>query len=104
MPARTAEALMRSRYTAFVRGDAAYLLRSWHPDTRPPALDVAGPRWTGLCIVATEAGRARDETGVVEFEARYEEGGRPGARRERSRFSRVDGCWVYVDGTAVTGA
>jgi SEC-C motif domain protein len=87
---------MRARYTAFVRGDEGYLLRSWHPDTRPPAADVRGPRWTGLHIVSTTAGGPGDETGVVDFEAHYEIDGRPQVLRERSRFRRVDGRWVYV--------
>ncbi|MFF8969252.1 YchJ family protein [Streptomyces sp. NPDC014995] len=93
--APTAEALMRSRYSAFVKGDAAYLLRTWHPRTRPGRLDLdPGTRWTGLEILGTADGSAFHTTGVVEFRASY----RGGALRERSRFERVDGAWVYVDG------
>jgi len=93
--APTAEALMRSRYSAFVRQDAAYLLRTWHPRTRPARLDLdPGLRWTGLEILDTSDGSAFHSTGVVEFRASY----RGGALRERSRFERVDGAWVYVDG------
>jgi SEC-C motif domain protein len=93
--APTAEALMRSRYSAFVKGDAAYLLRTWHPRTRPARLDLdPGMRWTGLEILDTSGGSAFHTTGVVEFRASY----RGGALRERSRFERVDGAWMYVDG------
>ncbi|MFF3847588.1 YchJ family protein [Streptomyces sp. NPDC002328] len=93
--APTAEVLMRSRYSAFVKGDAAYLLRTWHPRTRPGRLDLdPGTRWTGLEILATADGSAFHSTGVVEFRATY----RGGALHERSRFERVDGAWVYVDG------
>ncbi|MFJ1734242.1 YchJ family protein [Streptomyces sp. NPDC088254] len=93
--APTAEALMRSRYSAFVRGDAGYLMRTWHPRTRPAGLDLdPGTRWTGLEILATAEGSAFHSTGVVEFRASY----RGGSLRERSRFERVDGAWVYVDG------
>ncbi|MFI1003537.1 YchJ family protein [Streptomyces galbus] len=93
--APTAERLMRSRYSAFVRGEADYLLRTWHPGTRPARLDLdPGMRWTGLEILATEDGTAFHSTGVVEFRASY----RGGALHERSRFERVDGAWVYVDG------
>ncbi|MFJ8947563.1 YchJ family protein [Streptomyces sp. NPDC102395] len=93
--APTAEALMRSRYSAFVRGDAGYLMRTWHPRTRPAVLDLdPGTRWTGLEILATAEGSAFHSTGVVEFRASY----RGGSLRERSRFERVDGAWVYVDG------
>ncbi|MFJ6726731.1 YchJ family protein [Streptomyces sp. NPDC091281] len=93
--APTAEALMRSRYSAFVRGDTAYLLRTWHPRTRPATLDLGpGTRWTGLEILDTVGGSAFHTTGAVEFRASY----RGGALRERSTFERVDGAWVYVDG------
>jgi SEC-C motif-containing protein len=96
----TDEELMRSRYAAFVTGDDAYLRRTWHPDTCPAHVDAAGgPTWTGLRIVRAEAGGAGDTEGTVEFEARYERDGRPGVLREASRFTRLDGRWVYVDGT-----
>ena len=95
-PAPTAEALMRSRYTAFVRLDAPYLLRTWHPRTRPaePLELDPGMRWTGLEILDTGGGSAFHSAGTVTFRASY----RGGAIHERSRFERVDGAWVYVDG------
>ncbi|MFD9095224.1 YchJ family protein [Streptomyces collinus] len=93
--APTAEALMRSRYSAFVVGDAAYLLRTWHPGTRPGRLDLdPGMRWTGLEILGTTDGSAFHHAGTVTFRASY----RGGSLHERSRFARVDGAWVYVDG------
>ncbi|MET8785231.1 YchJ family metal-binding protein [Streptomyces sp. NPDC004589] len=93
--APTAEALMRSRYSAFVKGDAGYLLRTWHPGTRPERLDLdPGTRWTGLEVLETSAGSAFHTTGTVTFRASY----RSGSLQERSRFERLDGAWVYVDG------
>ncbi|WP_338776841.1 YchJ family metal-binding protein [Streptomyces sp. DG1A-41] len=93
--APTAEALMRSRYCAFVKGDAGYLLRTWHPRTRPGTLELdPRMRWTGLEILDTSDGSAFHSTGTVEFRASY----RGGSLHERSRFERVDGAWVYVDG------
>ena len=90
---------MRSRFTAFAVGDSSHLLRSWHPDTRPTAVGIdPDQRWTRLEILETEAGRALDATGVVTFVAHYETPTGPGSLHERSRFSRVDGAWVYVDG------
>jgi len=90
--AETAEELMRSRYAAYAVGDLDHVWRTWHPRTRPDALEpVPGLTWTGLTVEdATE-----DE---VEFEATYERGGTPGRLRERSRFERRRGRWVYVDG------
>lgn len=101
-PALTAERLMRSRYTAFVVGDARYLADTWHPGTRPDdlALDPA-QRWTGLDIVEVEAGQPGDASGVVEFRARWRHGRDSGELRERSRFVRQRGRWRYVDGTIV---
>ncbi|MFI8950640.1 YchJ family protein [Streptomyces sp. NPDC053750] len=93
--APTAEALMRSRYSAFVRLDAGYLLRTWHPRTRPAQLNLdPGMRWTGLEILDTTEGSAFHAAGTVTFRASY----RGGSLHERSRFERVDGAWVYVDG------
>lgn len=101
--APTAEALMRSRYTAFATGHLEHLLRSWHPRTRPDRAELAESlaeerRWLRLEILATEAGGPFDDSGVVEFAA-YAKG--PGGRErqhEVSRFVREDGDWLYVDG------
>ncbi|WP_046424037.1 YchJ family protein [Streptomyces malaysiense] len=93
--APTAELLMRSRYCAFVKGDTGYLLRTWHPRTRPERLDLdPRMRWTGLEILGATDGSAFHATGTVTFRASY----RGGSLHERSRFERVDGAWVYLDG------
>jgi SEC-C motif domain protein len=102
-PAGTAVELMRSRYAAFAVGDEAYLLRTWHPRTRPEkvGLDPAA-RWTGLAVLRTERGGSDDDDGVVEFVARWAEPSAGAARRgevhEVSRFARRGGRWLYVDG------
>ena len=93
--APTAEALMRSRYCAFVKWDVGYLLRTWHPRTRPGQFEPdPRMRWTGLEILETGDGSAFHSSGTVTFRASY----RGGSLHERSRFERVDGAWVYVDG------
>ncbi|OJF13056.1 YchJ family protein [Couchioplanes caeruleus] len=92
----TAEALMRSRYAAFALDDAPYVLRSWHPDTRPESVEPdPALRWIGLDVVEATGGGLFDAEGVVEFCAHYQDGGKPGDMRERSRFVRHDGQWVY---------
>ncbi|MFF4172912.1 YchJ family protein [Streptomyces sp. NPDC001744] len=97
--APTAELLMRSRYSAFVVRDEAYLLRTWAPETRPDGIDFDPElRWTGLEIEETTGGTAFHQHGTVTFTARHLHGGEPGALRERSRFVRREGAWVYVDG------
>jgi SEC-C motif domain protein len=95
----TAEALMRSRFEAFRDGDAAWLLASWHPSTRPATLDLSdNPTWRGLQIIDTVAGGPDDETGIVEFRATYvPAGGGVDVMQERSRFVREGGRWYYVD-------
>lgn len=91
---------MRSRYSAFARGLAPYLLRTWHPSTRPGHLELdAGTTWRALQIVDTVDGGPGDDTGVVEFRAiaRTDDGERL-EQHERSTFTRVEGRWVYLDG------
>lgn len=95
----TAEALMRSRYDAYVRGDVAHLVATWHPSTRPAPEALAaepGTRWLGLEVKrAVEDG----DTATVEFVARFKVGGQPAVRlHETSRFVRDAGRWYYVDG------
>lgn len=88
---------MRSRYSAFVRGDADYLLRSWHPSMRPPEVTIESVTWLGLKIV--DHRRIGADRAEVEFVARSRTGGAPALRQhERSRFVREGGHWYYVDG------
>ncbi len=95
----TAEELMRSRFSAFVVGDEPYLLRTWHPATRPDTIDLDdGMRWERLEVVATDAGGPGDTKGTVEFRAHYVGRRGPGVLHEVSRFFRYDGAWVYVRG------
>jgi SEC-C motif-containing protein len=96
---------MRSRFSAFALRSRdqrldAYLLASWHPSTRPASLDLDdGTVWRKLQIVDTADGGPDDATGIVEFRASYRDAdGTAGVLHERSRFTRVDGRWVYRDG------
>lgn len=96
----TAEALMRSRYTAFVLGNADYLLSTWDPASRPRRLDLQQDRteWLGLEIRSTESGSQADTTGRVCFIARFRLHGIEQALHENSRFRKQDGRWFYIDG------
>lgn len=97
-PAPDAEALMRSRYSAYALGNEDHLFRSWHPRTRPvfPVFD-SSITWTGLRIV--DFSPLSDEEAVVEFVASYREAdGSSREMRERSRFQRRGGRWMYLDG------
>lgn len=93
---------MRSRYSAFAVGNEPYLLRSWHPATRPSRVDLdPAMRWAGLEILASTEGSAFHTTGTVTFRARYARRGEEGALHERSRFERHEGAWVYIEGIFV---
>ena len=101
-PAASAEALMRSRYSAYVLKLADYLLATWHPSTRPSELDLAADdsKWLGLAV---KSHVMQDENHAsVEFVARYRIGGGSVVRmREHSRFVREGGHWFYLE--AMTG-
>ncbi|TLS77100.1 hypothetical protein FE236_04735 [Mariprofundus erugo] len=89
--APSAEALMRSRYSAYVTGAWAYLRESWHPDTRPSRVSPTNTDWLGLTIL-------KSGTDTVEFIAGFMEGARVMTLHETSRFAKVDGHWRYLDG------
>ena len=96
-PAPDAETLMRSRYSAFVRGDVPYLLATWHASTRPASLTLEQEaRWLGLEIRQHRMTGA--DTAEVEFVARFRVAGRAVRQHELSRFVREAGRWYYVDG------
>lgn len=89
---------MRSRYSAYAVGDVDYLLKSWHPSTRPVDLTLDPQlRWYRLDIIATEHGGLLDQDGTVEFRAHYRTPDGPGDQHEVSRFTKHAGNWVYVD-------
>lgn len=98
LQAPTAEALMRSRYSAYVRELGKYLLETWHPSTRPAGLAPSPPglRWLGLQVRRQELQDSDHAT--VEFVARSKVGGRAQRLHETSRFVREQDRWYYVDG------
>jgi SEC-C motif-containing protein len=92
-----AESLMRSRYSAFVRGDVPYLLATWHHSHRPAVLTLEpGAKWLGLQIKQHRS--TGEHTAEVEFVARFRVGGKAVRQHECSRFVREEGRWFYVDG------
>lgn len=101
-PAPTAEALMRSRYTAYVRHDFAHLERSLSREQRadfslPDARRWAeSAEWLGLTISQTTQGGLNDSEGTVAFAASFRSGGREHEHIETARFAREDGNWVYA--------
>jgi SEC-C motif domain protein len=90
---------MRSRYSAFAVGDAAYLHDTWDAAGRPTVIELDDAiRWTSLQIVDTDRGGPFDVDGVVEFRAHFRSPNGRGERHERSRFAKQHGRWVYLSG------
>jgi len=107
-PAESAEALMRSRYAAYVKVETDYILETTHPKHRE-GYDAAGTRewaesaqWEGLEIVSLKGGTAADTTGEVEFIARYQEKGEPKQHHELALFKKEKAGWFFTDGKGVS--
>lgn len=103
-PAPTAEALMRSRYSAFVLGRFDHIERT-HAAEASEDFDRAELEqtarevdWIGLEILSTDGGGEGDDTGAVEFAARYSKDGGEQVHHELSLFRRENGAWKYADG------
>lgn len=98
--ALTAEALMRSRFTAYAMHNGAYLLNTWEASTRPEDIDFSKDtgEWTELNIIATKKGGSKDSKGIVEFKAHFTLDGEPRIMSEISRFIKKQGRWFYLDG------
>ena len=99
LPAPNAEALMRSRYAAYVLRMPDYLIATWHPDTRPDSLnlDEKPPiKWLGLQVKRSE--QQDVEHAIVEFVARYKVNGKAERLHEISTFLKVNDAWYYLNG------
>jgi SEC-C motif-containing protein len=101
--APTAEALMRSRYTAYVRGDIEHIRRTNASelddvfDAEQSAGSAEDVTWTSLTIVDVAGGGPEDETGRVEFRARFKRLGQHLEHHEAAIFHRENGRWVYAE-------
>lgn len=101
----TAEALMRSRYTAHALSEIPYIKKTLTPESRADFDPVAtkewaeGAKWLGLKILSTKRGGATDKKGTVEFVATYEQDGKTYEHHEVSEFRKnSQGRWLFVDG------
>ena len=96
----TAEKLMRSRYTGYVLKDSEYILKTWHPSSRPKNFDLSREKiyWEKLEIISCEKGRAFDIEGDVFFKASYKHDGTKYCIQELARFVKEKGVWLYLVG------
>ncbi len=107
-PAATAEALMRSRYSAYVKHEIDFIVSSCAPPTDEDSIDPEETRrwseeseWLGLKIHRTEKGGESDSEGLVEFSATYARKGLRDEHREIASFKKIGGKWVYSEGKMV---
>ncbi|HHU35646.1 MAG TPA: YchJ family protein [Treponema sp.] len=107
--APTAEALMRARYSAYVTGDIDFIAESCVRADSAPDIDLEETQrwskesqWHGLVIHSATGGSPTDTEGVVEFSANYSRGGLREEHRERASFKKIEGKWVYTDGSLAT--
>jgi SEC-C motif domain protein len=102
----TAESLMRSRFSAYVLDNMAYIQKTWDSSTRPKEdkLNFGGESiaWKKLEIIERKKGGAADNKGIVEFKAYYSKGGEDHTLHETSRFIKTNGRWYYLDGVVKT--
>jgi len=90
------EALMRSRYSAFVGRLASYLEATWHSSSRPPLLDLSdSPNWLKLQVISSSVDQNK---GQVHFRAFYKDGNDVAFMEEQSDFVQEDGKWYYLNG------
>lgn len=100
--AKTAEQLMRSRYTAFTLAMGDYLLESHHKTTRPNkemktiVSWAKSVKWQKLEIINGIQGQENDIFGTVEFKAHYLSGNKPDFILENSKFVKEYGVWYYL--------
>jgi len=96
----TAEALMRSRFTAYANKNESYLINTWDNATCPQSIDFSkdSSEWLRLEIVLVKKGGLKDKKGIVEFKAYFQQEGSEQVLNEVSRFVKKQGKWVYLDG------
>lgn len=96
----TAEALIRSRFTAYALDDTAYILATWDAQVPPEKIDFSAEKlnWQRLEIIDTKKGGAKDTKGVVEFKAYYAKHDEEHVLHEISRFVKKNGRWFYLSG------
>ena len=96
----TAEALMRSRYTAYALHNADYLRATWDETKRPERIDFSREqiKWLRLDVTEIKRGGEKDDKGLVTFKAYYEQDGKEHCMNEISRFTKHNGHWFYLDG------
>ncbi|MCL2801810.1 MAG: YchJ family protein [Treponema sp.] len=102
--APTAEALMRSRYSAYVEHEIDYIINTClnrgkeDIDFKSTSDWSRQSKWLGLKIISVQKGSVTDNEGTVEFEAVYERDGLKEVHHETGKFKKEKDEWLYVEG------
>lgn len=104
--ARTAESLMRARYSAFVKKKIDFIINTHLDEGQETSREsveawASNSKWLGLEVVNTEKGQESDETGTVEFIANYKSEGQNVQHHELAEFKKINGRWIYSDGKVI---
>ncbi len=105
--AETAEQLMRSRYSAYVKKEIEYIFTSLHPDSRSDFDEKSSRAWAESAewhsfeVVNTVNGGPEDREGLVEFVVSYSEGGIKKEHHELSTFKKETGIWYLLSGKVI---
>jgi SEC-C motif-containing protein len=101
---KTAEALMRARYSAFVHHEFDYIFKTHHKSTLTD-LDREGvktwgleSKWLGLEVIASDKGKEKDTEGTVEFRCKFILKDAEQSHHELSSFIKENGEWYFMDG------
>jgi len=104
--ADTAEALIRSRYSAYVKKETNYIFETTHPDQRQDDSRktieswAKNTQWHKLEVIECSEGGTQDSEGTVEFIADYTEKGKKRQHHELALFKKHEGKWYFFDGQA----
>jgi SEC-C motif-containing protein len=104
---KTAEELLRARYTAFTRGDVDYIVATHHSKTSDQMKREEieewskGSEWLGMTVHQKTGGEATDEKGTIIFHAQYKQADKVTDHWENSLFEKEDGQWKFLDAQGV---
>lgn len=104
---KTAEALMRARYSAFVNNEIEFIASTHVPGTKDFDIDEAREwattsSWKGLEIIRTTKGLESHSEGIVEFKALYsDKDEKDYLHHEVASFKKINDQWYFDSGQIV---
>ncbi len=108
--APSAEALMRSRYSAYAMNVLDYIASTMMGkvakgfDREHSELNQNHTKWLALDVVQSSVDNNNPNHAYVEFRALFSFDEKNSVMHELSEFKRVDGRWFYIDGKTKKGS